>query len=412
LREVRRKEVVKQAFEGIKIAEFAWLAAGPFIIKYFSDHGATVIKIESSTRPDTLRQTPPFQENKPGINRSGWFAKYNTNKHGISLNLSHPKARPVVEKLVRWADIVIESFTPGVIEKWNLGYEEMVKINPDLIMMSTSAQGQTGPRAQQPSYGVQLTSLAGFVHLTNWPDRGPAMVYGAYTDFIAPYFGTAALVAALDYRRRTGKGQYIDLSQYECAVHFLAPLLLDYGVNERVHYRMGNRSPYAAPHGVYRCLGEDSWCAIAVFTDEEWETFCSVLSNPDWTKNEKFQTISARKKNEDELDQWIEEWTKKFSAEEVMKQMQGARVPAGVVQNNEGVYGDPQLNARGHFRKLEHPEMGFYAVESLPFKLSKTPSELKQAAPCLGQDNYNVYTEILGFTDQEFIELSEEGVFS
>ena len=401
----------KKIFDGVKILEFAWLAVGPFIDKYFADNGATVIKIESSARLDTLRSTPPFQDNKPGINRSGWFAKYNTNKYGISLNMKHIKAYGIVKRLVKWADVVSESFAPGVMGKWGWSYEKIAEIKPNIIMISSSGQGQTGPRAKQPSYGVQLTALSGFNNLTNWPDRGPAMVYGAYTDFIAPYFGVSALAAALDYRRRTGKGQYIDLSQYECGTHFLAPLMLDYKVNMRVHHRMGNRCPYAAPHGVYQCLGENEWCAITVFTDEEWEAFCRVISRPELVKNPKFHTLLKRKKNEDVLDKLVEKWTKAFTTEEVMKQMQDGGVPAGVVRDNEGIYFDPQLNHRQHFRKVEHPEMGIHTTESLPFKLSDTPHEISRSAPCLGQDNYHVYTEILGMSDDEFVMLSDEGVF-
>jgi len=400
-----------QIFAGIKVVEFAWLVVGSFINTFLANYGATVIKVESSVRPDTLRTTPPFQENKPGINRSGWFAKYSPNKYGIGLNMGHPKARGIVEKLIKWGDIVAESFAPGVMEKWGWDYEKIAKIKPDIIMISASAQGQTGPRSRMPSYGMHLTSLAGFVHLTNWPDREPAMVYGAYTDFIAPYFGAAALAAALDYRRRTGKGQYIDLSQYQCAVHFLAPLILDYEVNRRVNGRMGNRCVYAAPHAVYRCLGEDEWCAIAVFTDEEWASFCRAISSPQWTENPEFCTLLKRKKNEDELDRLVEKWTQKLPAQEVMKRMQEAGVPAGVVRDNEGVYLDPQLNHRGHFRKLNHPEMGDYTTEALPFRLSETPFRFERAAPCLGQDNYHVYTGILGMSDDEFAQLSQEGVF-
>jgi benzylsuccinate CoA-transferase BbsF subunit len=403
--------MAKQIFEGVKVVEFAWLVVGSFIDSFLANHGATVIKVESSARPDTLRTTPPFQGNKPGLNRSGWFAKYNPNKYGISLNLNNPKAHGIVEKLIKCGDVVSESFAPGVMDKLGLSYEEIAKIKPDIIMISASAQGQTGPRARLPSYGMHLSSLAGFVYLTNWPDREPAMVYGAYTDFIAPYFGATALAATLDYRRRTGKGQYIDLSQYQCAVHFLSPIILDYEVNRRVNERMGNRCPYAAPHGIYRCRGEDEWCVIAVFTDEEWEAFCRVLDHPRWTENPKFHSLMKRKQNEDELDQLVEEWTCKYLAEEAMDRMQRAGVPAGAVRDNEGLYRDPQLNYRHHFMQLNHPEMGIYTTESLPFSLSSTPPEIERASPCLGQDNYYVYTELLGMSDDEFIQYTEEGVF-
>lgn len=398
-------------FEGLHVVEFAWLAAGPFMDSFLAHYGATVIKIESSKRTDTLRTTPPFQENKPGIDRSGWFAKYNQNRYGITLNIMHPKSRGIVEKLIQWGDIVTESFAPGIMEKAGWSYDEISKIKPDIIMISASSQGQTGPRSRMPSYGMHLTSLAGFVHLTNWPDCDPAMVYGAYTDFIAPYFGIAALLAAMDYRHRTGEGQYIDLSQYECALQFLAPVLLDYEINNRIQQRAGNTDPYAAPHGVFRCHGEDEWCAIAVFTDEQWKSFCEVLSRPELTEDPKFLNLMSRKENEDELDRLVEEWTRKLGSEEVMGRMQNAGVPAGVVRDNEGVFLDPQLNHRRHFHKVNHPEMGIHTVEALPFKLSDNPYQLKRSSPCLGQDNFHVYTEILGIPGEEFVQLSEEGVF-
>lgn len=401
----------QRVFEGVKVAEFAWLLAGPLIDKYLADHGATVIKIESFTNPCTLRLSPPYQDNKPGLNRSAWWAKYNSNKYGVSLNLSHPKAREVALRIAKWADIVAESFAPGVIRKWGLNYEELVKIKPDLIMISSANQGQTGPHRGQPAYGMHIAALAGFVHLTNWPDQAPATIYGAYTDFIAPHFAVAALVAALDYRRKTGQGQYLDLSQFECAVHFLGPALLDYSVNGRVWNRMGNRCPHAAPHGVYRCRGEDRWCAIAVFTDEEWQALQKVMGNPLWAKEARFATVLDRKENEDELDRLVEGWTAGFTAEEVMALMQGAGVAAGVVKDNEDVYLDPQLEHRHYFRKLDHPEMGSCTYNGPSFHLSQTPGELTRAAPCLGQDNEYVYTKVLGMSDAEFTQLLEEGVF-
>lgn len=400
-----------EIFEGIKIADFSWVAVGPRSTQYFADHGATVVRIESLTHPETLRTGGPFADFKPGVNRTGFFGKYNTNKYGVSLNLNHPKGIEIAKMFVRWADIVSESYVPGRMKAWGLDYEALARIRPDIIMFSACNQGQTGPHATQPGYGVQLASLCGFTHLTGWPDRSPGGVYGAYTDFVSPHYIAAALAAALDYRRRTGKGQYIDCSQLECGMQFISPAILDYTVNGRVWNRTGNRDPQAAPHNAYRCKGEDRWCSIAVFTDEEWQSLCRVLGNPPWSKADRFSTLALRKQNEDELDRLVEEWTTERTAEEVMDSMQSAGVPAGVVATCEDLYKDPQLEHRHFFQELPHPEMGPQLWEAPAFHFSNSPTKLKKAAPCLGEDNHYVYTEMLGMSDEEFVELLRQGVF-
>ncbi len=330
-----------QVFEGVKVADFTWAIAGPFTTKYLADHGAEVIHIESIRHIDVLRVAPPYKDRQPGVNRSAYGANPHRNKYGIALNLSLPKGIEVAKRIIRWADIVAENFVPGTMKKWGLDYEELKMINPSVIMTSLSNQGQTGPYADHSGIGYQLTALAGFGHITGWPDRGPTVPYGAYTDYIAPRFAATALIAALDYRRRTGKGQYLDLSQYEAAIHFLSPLVLDFTVNKRVAGRPGNRCSYAAPHGVYPCCGDDRWCAIAVFSDEDWQGFCRALGNPDWIQAPRFATLKDRKEHEDELDSLIAEWTSGFSAHEVMTKMQEAGVAAGVVNNCEDLFEDP-----------------------------------------------------------------------
>ena len=400
----------RQVFEGIKIADFSWIGAGPWTVKFLADHGAQVVHVESQARVDMLRSCPPYKGDVPGINRSSYFAIYNNNKYGMCINLNHPKGAEVAKRLVAWADIVAESFGPGKMKAWGLDYEQLKKVKPDIIMYSSSQQGQTGPVATHPGFGTQLTSLAGLTYLTGWPDREPAMPYGAYTDTIAPRLGVSALIAALDYRRRTGKGQYLEISQYEAAIHFMAPLVLDYQTTGRIAMRRGNRSSVAAPHGVYPCHGDDRWCAIAATTDEEWRTLCKVMSNPPWTKEEKFATLLGRKNNEDELDQLIAEWTGTLPAEDVMVRLQEAGVPAGVVETGDDLYSDPQLKYRQHFRTLEHPEIGNHSYNTPAFRLSKTPCQLTMPAPCLGQHTEYVCTEILGMSDEELVELLSQGV--
>jgi len=397
--------------EGIKIADFSWVAVGPRTISYLAQYGADVVRVESSKRPEALRVTPPFKEKVTHINKSAYFADFNPNKYGMSLDMNHPEAREVAKRLVMWADVVAESFTPGTMAKWGLAYDDLVKIKPDIIMFSTCQQGQTGPHASLPALGTQLVSLAGFTFLTGWPDREPVGPYGPYTDTPAPYFAAIAILAALKHRRKTGKGMHIDLAQYETGVLFLAPLVLDYFVNGTVAERMGNRCPYAAPHGAFPCKGEDRWCFIAVYTDDEWKALCKVMGEPEWTKSDKFTTLLSRKRNEDELEQLIADWTANFDAHELMQQLQYAGVPAGVAQTGEDLHNDPQLKHRQYLHQLEHPEIGWHSYDGLPFKLSKSPSEFRMPAPLLGQHTEYVCTKFLGMSDEEFVKLMAEGVF-
>jgi crotonobetainyl-CoA:carnitine CoA-transferase CaiB-like acyl-CoA transferase len=401
-----------QALEGLKVVDFSWYIAGPSITMWLAHHGAKVIRIESLTRPDELRGIEPFKDGVAGINRSGCYANYNSNKYGMSLNLNHPKGVVVARRTIAWADVIVENFTPGTMErKWGLGYDGAKKIKPDIIMLSSSTQGQTGPEAQQAGFGLELASRSGFTHFVGWPDQEAVGVGYPYTDTVTPPVGVIAIMAALEYRRRTGKGQYIDLSQLEVGVQYLAPALLNYTVNRCEGGRIGNHHPEAAPHGAYRCQGEDRWCAVAVFKDEEWQAFCNVLGNPAWTRDSKFATGRSRKANEEELDQRVESWTSTLPPEEVMRRMQEAGIAAGVVQNGKDLIEDPQLRYRHHFWYLNHPEMGTCAYDGPPFKLSETPAELSMPAPCLGEHTEYVCTQILGMSDEEFVELLAEGVF-
>ena len=375
-------------------------------------HGAKVIRIESATRPDELRGIEPFKDGKPGLNRSGCYANYNSNKYGMALNLKHPKALEIAKKLVAWADVAVENFTPGTMEKrWGLGYEGMRKINPRIVLLSTSGLGQTGPDSQQAGFGLELLCRGGFTQFLGWPQDEMVGVGYPYSDTVSPPMAVIAILAALDYRRRTGKGQYIDLSQHEVAVQHLGLAMLNFTANRCGGSRIGNRHPYTAPHGVYRCAGPDRWCAIAVFNDQEWQGFCEALGNLTWTRDSRFTTVLDRKANEDELDRLIEEWTRNITAEQVMERLQKAGVPAGVVQSSKDLIEDPQLKERHHFWYLNHPEMGVCAYDGPPFRLSETPAELNMPAPCIGEHTAYVCSNLLGMPDEEFVDLLTDGVF-
>ncbi len=395
--------------EGIKVADFTWVWVGPQTTKILSDYGAEVVKIEGRTRPDPERVSRPYRDGIAGLNRGGSYNQYNTGKLSVAINLAHPRGVEVARRFVAWADVVVENFAGGAMRRMGLGYEELRKVKPDIIMLSSCMQGQTGPHATHPGYGNQLTGLSGFTHIAGWPDRGPVDI-GAYTDFIAPRFNALAILAALDYKRRTGKGQYLDMSQFEDSIHFVAPLVLDYVVNHRVADRMGNRCTGAAPHGAYRCRSEDRWCAIGVFNDEEWVNFSRVIGSLAWTKDARFATLLGRKQNEDELDKLVEEWTVNYSAEEVMTRMQAAGVGAGVLQTGEDLLEhDPQLKHRRLFCELDHPEVGKYRPAGPPFILSKVPCEIRRS-PLLGEHNEYALKKILGMSDDEIAELVIDGV--
>ncbi len=399
-----------RALEGIKVADFTWVIAGPLITKNLADYGATVVRIESRTRPDLIRVTMPYKDGKVGLDRAGFFCYYNANKYSLSLNLSHPKGVEVAKRLVSWADVVVENFAAGMMERWGLGYNELKKLRPDIIMLRTSNQGQTGPLAQQPGLGTHLSALVGFVNLTGWPDRPPTPLQSAYTDYISQNFATTILLAALDYRRRTGKGQLLDVSQFEAGLQFLTPVILNQVVNNTENGRMGNYCPYSAPHGAYRCQGDDRWCVISVSSDREWEAFCKAIGNPPWTREPRFATTRSRKENEAELNKLVAGWTINHSAEEVMMMMQAAGVRAGVVKSPEDIYQDPQLRHRNFFWALNHKEMGHVSHLGQVSILSKTPAEPRMPAPCLGEHSEFVCQQFLGMSEEEFVDLLRDEV--
>lgn len=395
--------------QDIKVADFSWAMAGPLVSEYLGNHGATVIRVESFTTPDVVRTWGPFKDGIEGLNRSASFPTYNTSKYSLSLNLKHSLSTKVTTRLLAWADILLENFTTGTMQKFGLSYEDVIKINPNIVYASITMQGQTGPHCLHPGVGPNVASLAGLTQLCGWPDRIPANLYGAYGDFITPYFAASAILSALDYRHRTGKGQYLDVSMYETAIQFLAPLVLDYTINDREPVAMGNRCSYAAPHGVFPCKGGDRWCVIAVFTDEEWSKFKEAMGDPVWANDSRFATLLGRKEYEGELEDQISAWTIKMEAEDIMNLLQQAGVAAAVVETVLDIDKDPQLKHRHHFIELDHEELGLISVDSPAFHLSKTQFELR-AAPSVGQHNEHVCIQILGMNDEEFVTLLNEGV--
>jgi len=402
----------KGIFEGIKVADFSWVGVGPQVARELAEHGATVIRVESHKRPDLLRVSAPYRDGIPGIDRSAYWTAFNTNKYGMSLDLTKPKGREVARRLVAWADLVTDGMTPGSMAKLGLDYESCRQIKPGIIYYSTTQMGQEGPYNTLGGYGAMGAAYAGYSHLTGWPDRPPVVLPNAYTDFISPWYLCTAVIAALDYRRRTGQGLYLDQSQVEAGVTFWGPGLLDYIVNGRIPTRMGNRHPYMSPHGAFPCLGDDRWVAIAVSADEEWQALRQAMGGPEWAHEPRFATLLARKENEDELEALVAEWTKNYAPHQVMATLQAAGVASGVVQTPEDLFNDPQVKHRQHFRRLQHRVIGLHHYHTPAYKLSKTPSHLWKAGPCLGEDNESVYKEILGYSDEEVTQFLLDGVIT
>ncbi len=399
-------------FEGIKIADFSWVGVGPISTKYLADHGATVVRVETTNPLDILRVAGPFKDGVPGPDRSQFFADYNTSKYGITLDLKNPAAIEVAHRLIAWADVLVESFTPGTADSLGIGYETARSINPSIIMASTCLMGQTGPASSFAGFGFHAGSIAGYYEITGWPDLPPDGPWTAYTDTVSPRFLAAILMAALDHRRRTGEGQHIDAAQLEMSLHFLGPQLVDYSVSGRSVTRNGNRSPYMAPHGVFPCQGEDQWCAIAVETDQQWTGLQAAMGSPDWAKELKFDKVEDRLANQEEIEIKLSEWTQVRPPKAVMEALHAEGVPAGVVQRSSDLQRDPQLAHRRFFRDLEHQEMGTIPYPGHQFRISGYDSGPRSAAPVLGQHNDEVLRDVLGMTDEEITEAIIAGALS
>jgi crotonobetainyl-CoA:carnitine CoA-transferase CaiB-like acyl-CoA transferase len=395
--------------DDVKVVDFMWALAGPGTTRTLADFGATVVRIESANRVDGARTVGPFADNKPAHESSGLFGTYNAGKLGLALDLNNPQAREVVLDLVRWADVVCESFSPKAMRAWGFDYESLCEIKPDLIMLSSCLMGQSGPMSRFIGFGNMAAALAGFYHLCGWPDRPPSGPFGAYTDYIAPRFGAISLLAALDYRRRTGQGQHIDQSQAESALHFLTPALLDCAANGRIEQGVGNADPNYAPHGVYPALGDDRWVAIACKTDEHWRSLCRTMNQTNLAWRDDFGTLPARRRNRDQLDQIIGAWTRGLTAHAVELQLQGLGIPACAVQDSQDISRDPQLAARGYLTEVTHPVCGKTVIEAPRFLLSRTPASTARPAPTLGGDNQYILESILGYSQDHFTELVAAG---
>jgi len=373
-------------FAGLKVADFSWVGVGPMIAKALADHGATVVRIESASRVDLLRTVPPFKDGEPGLDRAQFMANFNTSKLGMTVDLKNPEGLQLARRMADWADVVVESYSPGTMARFGLDWETLSADRDDLVMLSTSIRGQTGRERGYSGYGGQGACISGLYELVGWPDRDPCGPWGAYTDFITPRFGVCALVAALMHRRRTGFGQHIDLSQVECGIRFLEPLILDYSVNGRVPKRLGQGSPNLDPHGVFACAGEQRYLALGVETETERAALGGVLGETP-----------------------VAQWCRDRDGFEAADALRSAGVPAYVVMRPSDLYEDPQLAHRGFFVTLDHAVMGPTPYDGPATIYSRTPQRLRSAAPCLGQHNDQVLRECLDMQAEEIERLRAAG---
>ncbi|MDA8233354.1 MAG: CoA transferase [Clostridia bacterium] len=401
----------KLPLQGIRITDFSWVGAGPTTTRTLAEYGAEVIKIESSKRPEILRLTGPFRDAIPGVNRSGYFSNRNPNKKSLDLNMKHPKARDLVVDLIKKSDIIINNFTLGVMEKWDLGYEDVKKINPQIIYVTMPSQGSTGPHADYMGFGGTMSALVGINYLSGFPEGEPFGTGTNYPDHVPNPAHTAfGIMAALWYRKKTGEGQYLEIAQTETSLNFLPTAVMNYSLNDEILERIGNRNLNAAPHGVYTTLGNSRWIAIAAFTEQEWTGIKQVMGFPAWADADKFATLDHRLKNQDELDASIEEWTKGHDGYQLMNKLVQAGVRAGVVQNPKDLLEDPNLIARNFYKYLDHPEMRRHVYNITPCHLSKTPGQLTSPAPLIGEHTDEVLREVLGLSEKEIQVLKAQDV--
>ena len=397
-------------FAGLRVLEFGAGAAAPLATRYFADQGATVVKIESRQRPDFLRTLRDDGSGK--LDASLFFACINANKLSAGLNMKDPRAVGLAKHLIGWADVVIENFAPGVMQKWGLDYAALAAEFPDLIMVSTCLWGQTGPERAYPGFGGQGAALAGFNHLTGWPDREPLGPFGTITDSISPRYAVVALAAALLHRARTGAGCYVDVSQVETGVYGLTEWLLAYGATGTSVGRRGNRAPHAAPHGVFPCAGADRWIAIAVHDDADWQRLVQAMGAPAWAAAAALATRDGRLAAVEALEPLLAAWTAPQDAAVLAAALQAAGIDAAAVADMQDLVRDPQLAHRGHFTELTHPVVGPYVVESMGLRFSAAPMQVTRPAPLLAADSDAVYRELLGMPAEEFEALRDAGVLS
>jgi len=394
--------------EGIRVVELTTGAAGPTCGRVLCEFGAEVIRVETRTRSDGHRGEDPKKWNKKPD-----FAKLHRGKKSFTVNMKMEKGCGLVKELVKISDVLIENYGLGVLERWGLDYPQLKELNPSCILVRVKGLGSTGPHAADLTWGPNLGNIMGSTYLWNRPGATTATAEPRtqHPDFMGGVTGAFAVVLALMHRKKTGHGQWIDNAQVEIGASLLGPRYLEYSVNGREPQPEGNQSLVAAPYGAYPCKGNDRWCVIAVYTQDEWERFSRLLAEAGLDHNGKFTTRLERIRHRKELDRWVQGWTSQLDPYEVMEKLQGIEICAAVVQDVEDQFKrDVQYTARGFFVKLNEPEGGEMVTEGLPLRLSKTPGKVRGPAPLMGEHTYEVASKLLGLSDDKIKALEAEGV--
>jgi crotonobetainyl-CoA:carnitine CoA-transferase CaiB-like acyl-CoA transferase len=395
---------------GIRVADFTWVWAGPTCTMQLAHMGAEVIRMETTGRICTLRMLPPWQGGAPNPNRSGYFNQYNQGKRGILLNIADAEGAAIAKKLVAMSDVAVENFAAGVMKKLGLDYEELVKVRPELIMMSMSGYGQYGPESAYVSYGPAQVPMSGLSQLTGYQGMQPMHVGMSYGDPNAGLHAAFAVIAALFHRERTGRGQYIDMSQWESSMCVIGEAFMHHVMNGEQPERKGNRSDRMSPQGQFMAAGDDAWVSIVCTDDADWGKLCEVMGKPDLAADPRFRTLADRKANEDELEMLIMEWTLQHDPFEATEMLQAAGIAAYPPLSNKQVLSNEHMEGHGFFVEKEHLEVGALRHAGIPWRMSETPCEVRSAAPVLGQDNEYVFGELLGFSSGQIADLASRGV--
>jgi crotonobetainyl-CoA:carnitine CoA-transferase CaiB-like acyl-CoA transferase len=397
--------------EGVRVADFSWVWAGPFCTMHLAHLGAEVIKIESQAHLDLTRRLPLYPPDvEPGVNRCPLFNQWSQGKKSLLLNVTKPEGLAIAKELIRQSDVVVDNFATGVMERLGLGYDDLKKIKPDLIVASISGYGHTGPQRSYMAYGPAIPPLTGLSSLTGYEGGPPQEVGLSYGDPNAGINAAVAICAALAARQRTGQGQYIDVSLWEAVAALMPEGWMDYAMNGTQPPRQGNRDPWVAPHNCFRCAGQDEWVTIACGSDEEWHSLCRVIGSPHLTTDERFRTARDRKANEEALEQLLTDWTEQRDKWEVTRTLQTAGVAAFPSMNSKDIANDPHLNERGFFARLPHPELGVRTYTGIPWLLTHSPNGVRAPAPLLGQHTDQVMHDLLGYSEDAIAKLKEAEV--
>ena len=401
----------KLPLAGVRVADFSWVWAGPFCSLHLAHLGAEVIKIESRSHLDLTRRLPLYPRDvEPGVNRCVLFNQWSLGKKSVTLNLTKAEGVALAKELIAKSDVVVDNFATGVMERLGLGYDELKKLRPDIIVASISGYGHTGPQRNYMAYGPAIAPLTGLSSLTGYVDGPPQEVGISYGDPNAGINAAVAICAALAARQRTGHGQYIDVSLWEAVAALLPDGWMDYAMNGTQPPRQGNRDPWMAPHNCFRCAGKDEWVTIACGTEEEWHALCRAIEQPRLATDKRFLSVSDRKAHEDELEKILTEWTKSRDKWEVTRILQAGGVAAFPSMNCKDIAEDLHLNAREFFARLPHPEVGVRIHTGIPWLLRNAPNGVQAPAPLLGQHTDQVMRELLKYSEQEIAKLKEDRV--